>query len=183
MPRIRKPVGEKIKTNMDDFAGHTLSFNETVYHSEVTTNKRNRAIAQLLDAYNRMGSDPFEATDIYTKQCSVNVSSHDLAVMGATLANYGINPITAKQVLENRHVPRILAIMATAGLYDNTGDWYFSTGTPAKSGVGGGILAVVPGTLAIGIVSPPLDPYGNSVRGQKAAAYIIDRLGLNPLAR
>jgi glutaminase len=130
-----------------------------------------------------MGSDPLEATTVYTKQCSVNVAAHDLGMMGATLANHGVNPVTGKKLLNREYVPKILAIMATAGLYDNAGDWLYATGTPAKSGVGGGILAVVPGKLAIGVVSPPLDKYGNSVRGQKAAIYIIEKLGLNPLAQ
>jgi len=173
----------KIKQNMNDFAGKKLNFNEVVYDSEVNDNKRNQAISKLLDAYGRMGSDPLEATTVYTKQCSVNVSSHDLGVMAATLANHGVNPETGKKVLDGKHVPKILAVMATAGLYDNAGDWLYLTGTPAKSGVGGGILAVVPGTMGIGVVSPPLDKYGNSVRGQKAAAYIIDKLGINPLAK
>jgi len=173
----------KIKQNMNDYAGKKLAFNEVVYESEVNDNKRNQAISKLLDAYGRMGSDPLEATTVYTKQCSVNVSAHDLGVMGATFANHGVNPVTGKRVLDRKYVPKILAVMATAGLYDNAGDWLYLTGTPAKSGVGGGILAIVPGKLGIGVVSPPLDKYGNSVRGQKAAAYIIDKLGLNPLAQ
>jgi len=172
----------KIKANMDAYAGRALPFNEEVYVSEVNDNKRNQAIAKLLDAYGRMGSEPLEATTVYTKQCSVNVSAHDLAVMGATFANHGVNPITNTKVIDNRYIPRILAIMATAGLYDNAGDWLYATGTPAKSGVGGGILAIVPGKMGIGVVSPPLDKYGNSVRGQKAAIYIIEKLGLNPFA-
>jgi glutaminase len=173
----------KIKQNMNDFAGRKLPFNDVVYDSEVNDNKRNQAISKILDAYGRMGSDPLEATTVYTKQCSVNISSHDLGIMGATFANHGVNPVTGKKVIDGKYVPKILAIMATAGLYDNAGDWLYLTGTPAKSGVGGGILAIVPGKLGIGVVSPPLDKYGNSVRGQKAAAYIIDKLGLNPLAQ
>ena len=173
----------KIYANMDDFAGKKLGFNDVVYDSEVNDNKRNQAISKILDAYGRMGSDPLEATTVYTKQCSVNVSAHDLGVMGATFANHGVNPVTGKKVIDSKYVPKILAVMATAGLYDNAGDWLYLTGTPAKSGVGGGILAIVPGKLGIGVVSPPLDKYGNSVRGQLAAAYIIDKLGINPLAQ
>ncbi|MEA3522824.1 MAG: glutaminase A, partial [Campylobacterota bacterium] len=173
----------KISNNMNDYAGRTLPFNEPVYISEVNDNKSNQAISKLLDANNLMGSDPLEATTVYTKQCSVNVAAHDLAMMGATLANHGVNPITKKKLLNREYVPKLLAIMATAGLYDNAGDWLYATGTPAKSGVGGGILAVIPGKLAIGIVSPPLDSFGNSVRGQKAAIYIIEQLGLNPYAQ
>ncbi len=173
----------KIKKNMDTFAGRELSFNQKVYISEVSDNKRNQTISKILDAHGRMGSDPLEATTVYSKQCSVNVSSHDLAIMGAVFANHGVNPITHNRVIDNEHVPKILAIMATAGLYDNSGDWLYDTGTPAKSGVGGGFLAIIPGKLAIGVVSPPLDQYGNSVRAQKAVKYIIDKLDLNPFSQ
>jgi len=173
----------KIYTNMNNFAGKELGFNENVYTSELNDNKNNQAIAKILDARGRMGSDPLEATTVYTKQCSVNVSSHDLGVMASTFANHGVNPITGKKVLDKAYVPKILAIMATAGLYDNAGDWLYLTGSPAKSGVGGGILAVVPGKLGIGVISPPLDTYGNSVRGQQAATYIINQLGINPLSQ
>jgi len=169
-----------IKTNMDDFAGRKLAFNDVVYQSEVNDNKRNQAISKLLDAYGRMYADPLESTTIYTKQCSVNVSAHDLAVMGSTLANHGKNPVTKKQVIDPQYPKHILAVMATAGLYDGAGDWLYNTGTPAKSGVGGGIVAVVPGKLAIGVFAPPLDSIGNSVKGQLAATYIINELGLNP---
>ena len=173
----------KIYSNMDDFAGKKLGFNEKVYESEVNDNKNNQAISKILDARGRMGSDPLEATTVYTKACSVNVSAHDLGMMAATFANDGVNPVTGKKVLDKKYVPKMLAVMATAGLYDNAGDWLYLTGTPAKSGVGGGILAVVPGKLGIGVVSPPLDKFGNSVRGQLAAAYIIEKLGINPLAQ
>lgn len=173
----------KIKANMDAFAGRVLPFNDKVYESEVNDNKRNQAISKILDAYGRMGSDPLEATTEYTKQCSVNVTAKDLAIMGATLANHGLNPLTRKRVIDDKYPPFVLAVMATAGLYDNAGDWLYDTGTPAKSGVGGGILAVVPGKLAIGTFSPKLDTYGNSVRGQLAAKYIIEKLKLNPLAQ
>jgi glutaminase len=169
-----------IKTNMDDFAGRKLAFNEEVYQSEVNDNKRNQAISKLLDAYGRMYADPLESTTIYTKQCSVNVSAHDLAVMGSTLANHGINPVTKKKVIDSQYPQHVLALMATAGLYDGAGNWLYDTGTPAKSGVGGGIVAVIPGKLAIGVFAPPLDSIGNSVKGQLAAAYIISELGLNP---
>jgi len=173
----------KIKANMSAFAGRDLKLNDKVYTSEVNDNKRNQAISKLLDAYGRMGSDPLEATTVYTKQCSLNVSSHDLAVMGATLANHGKNPITNTQVISSKYTPKIMAIMATAGLYDNAGDWLYNTGAPAKSGVGGGILAVIPGKFGIGVVSPPLDSYGNSVRAQLAITYIIEKLNINPLAQ
>lgn len=173
----------RIKHNMDNFAARKLKLNEDVYTSEVNDNKRNQAISKILDAYGRMGSDPLEATTVYTKQCSINVSSHDLAIMASTLANHGINPISKKKVIESTYTPKIMAIMATAGLYDNAGDWLYDTGAPAKSGVGGGIIAVIPGEFGIGVVSPPLDTYGNSVRAQLAIKYIIKKLNLNPLAQ
>jgi len=173
----------KIKKNMDAYAGHELGFNDKVYQSELGDNKHNQAIAKLLDSSNRMGSDPLEATTVYTKQCSVNVTSHDLAVMGATLSNHGLNPITSRQVITPSYTPYILSIMATAGLYDTAGDWLYATGTPAKSGVGGGILAVVPGVMGIGVFSPRLDGAGNSVKGQLAAKYIIQKLNINPYAK
>ena len=173
----------KIKANMSAFAGRDLKLNKEVYTSEVNDNKRNQAISKLLDAYGRMGSDPLEATTVYTKQCSLNVSSHDLAIMGSTLANHGKNPVTNTQVISSKYTPKIMAIMATAGLYDNAGDWLYNTGAPAKSGVGGGIVAVIPGKFGIAVVSPPLDSYGNSVRAQFAIKYIIEKLHLNPLAQ
>jgi glutaminase len=173
----------KILANMSNFAGRELHVNKAVYRSEVYDNKRNQAIAKLLDAYGRMGSEPLEATTVYTKQCSVNVSSHDLAVMSATIANHGVNPITKVKVINAKYTPKIMAVMATAGLYDNAGEWLYKTGLPAKSGVGGGIIAIVPGSFGIAVVSPPLDKYGNSVRAQKAIAYIVKKLGLNPYVK
>ncbi len=173
----------KISANMSAYAGRKLTLNDDVYISEVNDNKRNQAISKILDAYGRMGSDPLEATTVYTKQCSLNVSAHDLAVMASTLANKGKNPVTNTQVIQAKYTPKVMAIMSTAGLYDNAGDWLYDTGAPAKSGVGGGILAVIPGKFGIGIVSPPLDKYGNSVRAQLAAKYIIEKLNLNPLAQ
>ena len=103
---------------------------------------------------------------IYTRQCSVKVSAHDLAVMGSTLANHGVTPVTKKKVIDPQYPQHVLASMATAGLYDGAGNWLYNTGTPAKSGVGGGIVAVIPGKLAIGVFAPPLDSIGNSVKGQ-----------------
>jgi len=173
----------KISANMSAYAGRKLELNEPVYDSEVNDNKRNQAISKILDAYGRMGSDPLEATTVYTKQCSLNVSSHDLAVMASTLANHGENPVTHVRVIAAKHTSKIMAIMATAGLYDNAGDWLYDTGAPAKSGVGGGIIAVIPGEFGIAVVSPPLDTYGNSVRAQLAIKYIINELDLNPYAQ
>jgi glutaminase len=164
------------------FAGRELQVNEEVYKSESETNQRNRAIAMLMHAYGRIEDNPRRATDLYTRQCSVNVSAKDLAVMAATLANGGVNPVTKKKVLDEQYVPKVLAVMATAGLYDDSGKWLFATGLPAKSGVGGGLIAVSPGKFGIAAFSPPLDEAGNSVRAQKAIADVSAALGGNPYA-
>src|SRR6185369_2733840 len=149
-----------------DFAGRQLELNMPVYISEAGDNLRNQAIAHLLYAYGRLYFDPVQSTDIYTKQCALNVSAKDLATMAATLANGGVNPITKKKVVSQETVMYTLPVMATAGLYDNSGIWLFNTGLPAKSGVGGGIIAVSPGKFGIAVISPPLDKAGNSVRAQ-----------------
>jgi len=151
-----------------------------VFESEAATNQRNQAIAELMYAYGHIKGNPDQATDIYTEQCSVNVNARDLAVMAATLANGGRNPITGKQVMKQENVAEVLAVMATAGLYDDSGQWLYLTGLPAKSGVGGGIIAVSPGRFGVAVISPPLDPAGNSVRAQKAIADISNALGGNP---
>lgn len=165
-----------------DFAGRDLSVDEVVFESESETNQRNRAIGALMYAYGYIKDHHERAADIYTEQCSVSVNARDLATMAATLANGGKNPITGKQVVMNANVPGILAVMATAGLYDDSGKWLFRTGLPAKSGVGGGILAVAPGKFGIAVVSPPLDEAGNSVRAQRAIADIVAALDANPYA-
>jgi glutaminase len=175
-------VWATIINTLDDFAGRQLAVNQEVYKSESETNQRNQAIAELMFAYGRIKSNPQQATDLYTRQCSVNVNARDLAMMAATLASGGRNPVTNKQVIEPAHVPGILAVMATAGLYDDSGKWLFATGLPAKSGVGGGLIAVSPGKFGIAAVSPPLDDAGNSVRAQRAIAEISAALGGNPYA-
>lgn len=163
-----------------DFAGRQLGLNVPVYISEAGDNLRNQAIAHLLLAYGRMYFDPVEATDIYTKQCAININAQDLATMGATLANGGVNPVTKKKVVSPETVMYTLPVMATAGLYDDAGIWFYNTGLPAKSGVGGGIVAVVPGKFGIGVVSPPLDKAGNSVKAQLVIKYIVEQLKVNP---
>ncbi|CAN7260830.1 glutaminase A [Phenylobacterium sp. LjRoot219] len=163
-------------------AGRQLSVDQEVYKSESDTNQRNRAIAMLMKAYERFPGDPAQAVDLYTRQCSIAVNAKDLGMMAATLANGGKNPVTKKQVIDAKHIPGILAVMATAGLYDDSGKWLFMTGLPAKSGVGGGLIAVSPGKFGIGTFSPPLDAAGNSVRGQKAIKAVSDALGGNPYA-
>ena len=175
-------VWNKILGIHSAFAGRQLSVDQEVYKSESDTNQRNRAIAMLMKAYERFPSDPAQAVDLYTRQCSIAVNAKDLGVMAATLANGGRNPVTKKQVIDAKFVPGILAVMATAGLYDDSGKWLFHTGLPAKSGVGGGLIAVSPGKFGVGTFSPPLDAAGNSVRGQRAIKAISDALGGNPLA-
>ena len=170
----------RILATHEAFAGRKLEVNEPVHKSEAATNQRNQAIAALMAAYGLIADDPKMVTDVYTRQCSINVSAKDLAVMAGTLANGGRNPVTKKQVIDADHVPNILAVMATAGLYDDSGKWLYHTGLPAKSGVGGGIIAVSPGKFGIAVVSPPLDDAGNSVRAQRAIAAISNALGGNP---
>jgi glutaminase len=170
---------EKLLAMYSHFAGRELSLNEEVYKSEAATNFHNRAIAWLLYSYGTMYSDPMEACDVYTKQCSVGITAVDLATMGATLAADGINPITKSHVVNSDNVPPILAEMTMEGLYTSSGDWTYKVGLPGKSGVGGGLLAVAPGVLAISSFSPPLDPVGNSVRGLQAIEYVARKLKLN----
>jgi glutaminase len=176
----RDAVWKSILGYYSDFAGRQLSVNQEVFKSEAETNQRNQAIGALMYAYGYIKSKPDQATDIYTEQCSVNVNARDLATMAATLATGGKNPITGKQVMTSKNVPYVLAVMATAGLYDDSGKWLFHTGLPAKSGVGGGIIAVAPGKFGIAVISPPLDEAGNSVRAQRAIREIVSRLHANP---
>jgi glutaminase len=175
-----KEVWESILGTYDDFAGRKLSVMDDIYESEAATNQRNQALAMLMYAYERIESDPIVATDIYTRQCSVGVNTQDLATMAATLANGGKNPVTGKQVIDSKNIGEVLAVMATAGLYDDSGQWLYKTGLPAKSGVGGGIIAVSPGKFGIAAISPPLDPAGNSIRAQRAIADISNALCGNP---
>jgi glutaminase len=163
-----------------DFAGTTLEVNWPVYNSEAANNARNLAIAQLLFAYGRMYFDPIQTTDLYTRQCAINVHAKDLGIMAATLANGGVNPVTKNKVVSSETVMHALAVMATAGLYDDSGIWLFNTGLPAKSAVGGGLLAVCPGQFGIAVVSPPLDPAGNSVKGQKVIRHVVKQLQMEP---
>ena len=163
-----------------DFAGRQLELNMPVYISEAGDNLRNQAIAHLLLAYGRMYFDPVQATDIYTKQCAINISAKDAGIMAATLANGGVNPVTKKKVVSPETVMYTLPVMSTAGLYDDSGIWFYNAGVPAKSGVGGCLIAVVPGKFGIAVVSPPLDKAGNSVKGQLAIKYVIQQLKADP---
>jgi glutaminase len=175
-------IWNRILETYNGYAGRSLRVLDDVYKSEAETNQRNQAIGMLMYAYGHIHANPNQATDIYTKQCSVGVNTRDLAMMAATLANNGVNPVTKKRMIDAKHVPGLLAVMATAGLYDDSGIWLFNTGLPAKSGVGGGLIAVSPGNWGIAVISPPLDSAGNSVRAQKAIADISAALGGNPYA-
>jgi glutaminase len=178
----RDEVWNSVLAYYSVFAGRSLGIDQEVFKSESDTNQRNQAIGYLMYAYGFIKAEPMRATDVYTEQCSVAVNAKDLAVMAGTLANGGRNPVTGKQVLAVANVPKVLAVMATAGLYDDSGKWSYHTGLPGKSGVGGGLIAVSPGKFGIAVVSPPLDDAGNSVRAQKAIADISNALGGNPLA-
>lgn len=160
-------------------AGEKLSLIDEVYKSEAATNTGNKALSMLLAKYERIYSDPFESVDVYTKQCSVGVNVIQLARMGATLANNGVNPVTGERVIKAENVPYILSTMIMAGLYDGSGGWAWKVGLPAKSGVGGGIVAVVPGKGAIAVFSPRLDDAGNSVKAQRVIEYVAQKLDLN----
>ncbi len=163
----------------EKLAAADLKVIEDVYKSEAATNQRNRAHAYILAASDRMYSEPMEAVDVYTRQCSIGVTAKQLAVMGATLANNGVNPVTGVRVLDTRYVPKVLAVMMMAGFYNESGAWAYTAGLPAKTGVGGGIVAVVPGKMAIVGFSPRVNDAGNSVRAMKAIEYITDELGVN----
>ena len=157
-------------------AGAKLTVIEDVYRSEAATNQRNRAHGYILSVNDRIYSDPMEAVDVYTRQCSIGVTARQLGMMGATLANAGANPVSGERVLEARYVPKVLAVMMMAGFYNESGMWAYTAGLPAKTGVGGGIVAVVPGKMAIVGFSPRVNDAGNSVRAMKAIQYISEQL-------
>jgi len=175
-------VWKKIIGFHNDAAGRSLNVLQDVYKSESDTNQRNQAIGALMLAYGYIKTNWQQAVDLYTRQCSIGVNARDLATMAATFAAGGRNPVTGKQVMDAAKVPGVLAVMATAGLYDDSGKWLYHTGLPAKSGVGGGIIAVSPGKFGIAVISPPLDDAGNSIRAQRAIADISNALGGNPYA-
>jgi glutaminase len=163
------------------FAGRDLSLDGEVYASASATNSRNHSIARLLQSYDRLYCDPAEAVDLYTRQCSLRVNARDLAVMGATLADGGINPVTGARVTASSVCHYALAVMLTAGLYENSGDWLYEVGLPGKSGIGGGIVTVSPGKGGMGTFAPPLDAAGNSVKGVRVAKFLSTRLGIDLL--
>jgi glutaminase len=163
-------------TNMSDFADKKLHINQKIYKSEILHAERNLAIAYLLKSHNRFYGDVETCVDVYTKQCSTMVTSRNLALMAATLANKGINPKSGKELVRAANVNYIIKHMTVAGLYDETPKWMDMVGYPAKSGVSGLLMIVIPGVMGIGIVSPPLNKYGNSVKGIKTASKITQLL-------
>ena len=167
-----------VHDNIEGFAGEDLPVLEEVYTSEYETSWSNRAIANLLYNYERLYAEPEESLRVYTRQCSIGVNTKNLALMGATLANGGVNPVTDRRLLPAEHVPELLAIMATAGFYDESGEWMFNAGLPSKTGVGGGIVSVVPGKFAIAAFSPRLNKAGNSIRAMRAIRQIAGDLGV-----
>ena len=170
---------ERIRATYSRYAGRDLTFNRSVYESESRTGHRNRAIGHMLRSFDIITGDPDEAVDLYFRQCSVDVTCRDLSVMAATMANNGVNPVTRETVLDPALVERVLSVMSTCGMYDAAGKWVYEVGLPAKSGVGGGIIAVLPGQIGIAVYSPRLDEHGNSVRGVEACRALSAELELH----
>jgi glutaminase len=171
-----------VEEGLSRFAGRDLSVDDEVYQSASETNHRNQGIARLLRSYDRIYCEPADAVDRYTRQSSLAVSARDLAVMGATLADGGVNPLTGDRVVDEETCRHTLAVMATAGLYETSGDWLYDIGLPGKSGIGGGIVTVSPGKGGLGTFAPLLDEAGNSVKGQLVARFLSQRLGLDLFA-
>ena len=172
----------RILRALSSFAGRLLSVNQEIYDSAMATNQRNREIARMLEERDRLGCPAADAVELYTRQCALNVTARDLAAMGATLANGGVNPLTGERVVAATVCHYTLAVMCTAGLYETSGDWLYDVGLPGKSGIGGGIVTVSPGKGGLGTFSPRLDSTGNSVRGQLAARFLSRRLGFDLFA-
>jgi len=174
---------QRIETSLAAFVGHDLDVDESVYRSESDTGFRNRAIAWMLKNFGIIDGDPMAAVENYFRQCSVLVNCRDLAYMAATLANDGVHPLTGRRAMPSGDAEQVLSVMATCGMYDYAGSWLYEVGMPAKSGVGGGIIAVVPGRFGIGLFSPLLDGKGNSVRGIAACERLSRDFGLHVFAR
>ncbi len=180
-----QPVGdsdkkwEAIVNNITELCGSAPQLIDELYKSESDTNYNNRSIAWLLKNYNRIYDDPDLSLDLYTRQCSLGITAGQLSVAAATLANGGANPVTKKQVFDASLAPKITSMIASVGFYEHTGDWLYNSGIPAKTGVGGGVMGVLPGHFGIAAFAPPLDGSGNSVKAQLAIQYIMNKLGLN----
>jgi glutaminase len=168
-----------LQEGLSRFAGRELSIDEETFASASATNAINRAIGDLLRSYGRLAADSEETVDLYTRQSCVRVTAHDLAVMAATVASGGVNPSTGEQVIDQVSCRCALVVMATAGLYETSGEWLYTIGLPGKSGIGGGIVMVSPGKGGLGTFAPRLDVAGNSVKGQLAAAFLSSQLGLD----
>ena len=180
-----KPIGNSfgkwkaITSFLEELCGSPLNLINELYKSESETNFNNRSIAWLLKNYGRIYDDVEMSLDLYTRQCSMGVTAKQLSIAGATIACDGRNPVTGKQVFPAGLSPQIVSLIATVGFYEHTGDWLFTSGIPAKTGVGGGIVGVLPGVMGIAAFAPPLDDAGNSVKAQAAIKYIVNKLGLN----
>lgn len=180
-----KPVGDAkakwqaIVENMTDLCGSELKLLDELYKSESETNYNNRAISWLLKNYNRIYDDPEMSLDLYTRHCSMGVTTKQLAIAGCTIANHGKNPVTGKQVFNESLMPNIVSLVASVGFYEHTGDWIYTSGIPAKTGVGGGVMGMLPGVFGIAAFAPPLDEAGNSVKAQAAIKYIAREIGVN----
>jgi glutaminase len=177
--KYREDTTDRILKTFSTYAGFPLEIDESIYTSESTTGHRNRAIAHLLRNFNILQTEVDAPLDVYFKQCSIKVNCRQLSTMGATLANNGINPVTGKKALKAKYIPNVLSVMASCGMYDYSGEWIYNVGLPAKSGVGGAVLAVLPGQLSISVYSPLLDKKGNSVIGVDFCKTIADRFSLH----
>ena len=180
-----RPIGEADKkweaivSNITDLCGSAPQLIDELYKSESATNFNNRSIAWLLKNYDRIYDDPDMSLDLYTRQCSLGVTAQQLSVAAATVANNGLNPLTHKQVFEGELSSKITSLVATVGFYEHTGDWLYTSGIPAKTGVGGGVMGILPGMFGIAAFAPPIDGAGNSVKSQLAIKYIMNKLGLS----
>ena len=180
-----KPIGDSAKKwdaivgNVTDLCGSAPQLIDELYKSESDTNFNNRSIAWLLKNYNRIYDDPDLSLDLYTRQCSLGITAEQLSVCGATIANRGVNPKTGRSVFDASFSPQITSLIATVGFYEHTGDWLYTSGIPAKTGVGGGVMGVLPGIMGISAFAPPIDESGNSVKAQLAIKHIMNKLGLS----
>lgn len=168
-----------IVENITQLSGSAPDLIEELYRSESETNFNNRSIVWLLKNYNRIYDDPDLSLDLYTRQCSLGITAKQLSVCGATIANRGVNPKTGRSVFDASFSPQITSLIATVGFYEHTGDWLYTSGIPAKTGVGGGVMGVLPGIMGISAFAPPIDESGNSVKAQLAIKHIMNKLGLS----
>lgn len=180
-----QPIGDPeskwsaIFSNLTDLCGSEPQLIDQLYKSESDTNFNNRSIAWLLKNYNRIYDNPDMSLDLYTRQCSMGVTATQLAISAATVANRGLNPVTKKIVFDAKLAPQITSLISSVGFYEHTGDWLYTSGIPAKTGVGGGVMGILPGQFGIAAFAPPIDEAGNSVKAQLAIKYIMNKLDLN----